>query len=158
MTPESTAPRQTQAIVIEAPGGPEVMTLTQVQVAPPGPGEVRLVQKAIGLNYIDVYHRSGQYKVPRLPFTPGVEAVGVVEAVGPGVTDPKPGDRVGYVSTLGSYAQVRNIAATAVFPVPDGVSDEHAAAVMLKGMTAQYLLRQTVPLERGEQILFHAAA
>lgn len=158
MSTDSTTPRQTHAIVVAAPGDPDAMKLTPVEVGPPGPGEVRLLHKAIGVNYIDVYHRSGQYKVPRHPFTPGVEAVGVVEAVGLGINDLRPGDRLGYVSTLGSYAELRNIAATATFPVPDAISDDDAAAIMLKGMTAQYLLRQTVPLERGDQILFHAAA
>lgn len=158
MTPESTGPRQTQAIVVAAPGGPEVLTLAEVEVGPPGPGEIRVIQKAIGVNYIDVYHRSGQYKVPRLPFTPGMEGVGIVDAVGLGVTDLRPGDRVGYAANLGAYARVRLLPATAALPVPEGVSDEEAAAIMMKGLTAQYLLRQTVPLERGDQILFHAAA
>jgi NADPH:quinone reductase len=158
MTQESTVARQAQAIVVAAPGGPEVLTPAEVEVAAPGPGEIRVVQKAIGVNYIDVYHRSGQYKVPRLPFIPGMEGVGIIDAVGLGVTDLRPGDRVGYASNLGAYAQVRLLPATAALPVPEGVSDEQAASIMLKGLTAQYLLRQTVPLEPGDQILFHAAA
>jgi NADPH2:quinone reductase len=120
---------------------------------------VRLRQTAIGLNYIDVYFRSGLYPPPGLPFTPGLEAAGVVEAVGDGVLDLKAGDRVAYASPpLGAYAAERLMPADKVVPVPDGVADEQAAAMMLKGMTAWYLLRRTYEVKRGQTILFHAAA
>jgi NADPH2:quinone reductase len=127
-------------------------------VGEPGPGELRLRQQAIGINYIDVYHRTGQYKVPSLPFTPGMEGIGVVDAIGANVTDVRVGDRVAYAASLGAYAAVRLIQARLVVPVPDTISNEQAAAMMMKGLTAQYLLRQTVTLGRGDTILFHAAA
>ncbi|MES1207587.1 MAG: quinone oxidoreductase [Pseudomonadota bacterium] len=146
-----------KAIVVEQPGGVEVMRWIDVSVGDPGPGQLRLRQQAIGLNFIDIYQRSGLYKVAT-PFTPGAEAVGVVEAVGPGVTDFRRGERVAYAGGVGAYAQVRLIAAAAVVPVPDTISDEHAAALMLKGLTAEYLLRQTLPLGPGDRVLFHAAA
>jgi len=133
------------------------MKLVDRPVGEPGPGEVRLRQSAAGLNFADVYFRTGLYKAP-LPFTPGMEGAGVVEAVGPGVTDLRPGQRVAYPWGLGAYAQVRLIAADKVVVLPDAISDEQAAAMMLKGLTAQYLLRQTLPLSSGDTILFHAAA
>jgi NADPH2:quinone reductase len=146
------------AIRVHEAGGPEVLKYEEVEVGQPGPGEVRLRQTAIGLNYIDVYFRSGLYPAP-LPFTPGLEAAGVVEAVGDGVSDLKPGDRVAYASPpLGAYAAGRLMPADKVVPAPDGVSDEQAAAMMLKGMTAWYLLRRTFKVEPGQTILFHAAA
>jgi len=144
-------------IVVETPGGPEAMKLVDRPVGEPGPGEVRLRQSAAGLNFADVYFRTGLYKAP-LPFTPGMEGAGVVEAVGSGVTDLRAGQRVAYPWSLGAYAQVRLIAADRVVPLPDEISDEQAAAMMLKGLTAQYLLRQTLPLASGDTILFHAAA
>ena len=146
-----------KTIVVETPGGPEAMKLVDRPVGEPGPGEVRLRQSAAGLNFADVYFRTGLYKAP-LPFTPGMEGAGVVEAVGPGVTDLRPGQRVAYPWGLGAYAQVRLIAADKVVALPDAISDEQAAAMMLKGLTAQYLLRQTLPLSSGDTILFHAAA
>jgi len=146
-----------KTIVVETPGGPESMLLVDRSVGEPGPGEIRVRQTAIGLNFADVYFRSGLYKAAP-PFTPGMEAAGVIEAVGPGVTDLRPGQRVAYPWAIGAYAQARLIAAEKVVPVPDAISDEQAAAIMLKGLTAQYLLRQTLPLAAGDTILFHAAA
>ena len=146
-----------KAIRIHEPGGPEVLRWEEVEVGRPGPGEVRLRQTAVGLNFIDVYHRSGLYKLP-LPAVIGSEATGVVEEVGPGVADVGPGDRVGYAGAVGAYAQVRVIAADRLVPLPEGVSDAVAAAAMLKGMTAQYLLRRTCRVEPGDAVLIHAAA
>lgn len=147
------------AILIHETGGANVLSFEEIEVGAPGPGEVRLRQTAIGLNYIDVYFRTGLYPAPGLPFTPGLEAAGVVEAVGDGVRDVTAGDRVAYAAPpLGAYAAERLMPADKVVPVPDGVSDEQAAAMMLKGMTAWYLLRRTFPVESGQTILFHAAA
>jgi NADPH2:quinone reductase len=147
------------AIRVHATGGAEALAYEEVEVGQPGAGEVRLRQTAIGLNYIDVYFRTGLYPAPGTPFTPGLEAAGVVEAVGEGVRDVNVGDRVAYASPpLGAYAAERLMPAAKVVPVPDGVSDEQAAAMMLKGMTAWYLLRRTFPVESGQTILFHAAA
>ena len=144
-------------IVVESPGGPEAMKLVDRPVGEPGPGELRLRQSAAGLNFADVYFRMGLYKAP-LPFTPGMEGAGVIEAVGAGVTDLRVGQRVAYPWALGGYTQVRLLAADKVVALPDAISDEQAAAMMLKGLTAQYLLRQTLPLSAGDTILFHAAA
>ncbi len=146
-----------KAVRIHVPGGPEVLRWDEVEVGRPGPGEVRLAQTAVGLNFIDVYHRTGLYKLP-LPAVIGSEAVGVVEEVGPGVTELGAGDRVGYAGVVGAYAQARVIAADRLVPLPDTVSDATAAAAMLKGMTAQYLLRRTCRVERGDAVLVHAAA
>lgn len=147
------------AIRVHATGDADALVYDQVDVGPPGPGQVRLNQTAIGLNYIDVYFRTGLYPAPGLPFTPGLEGAGVVDAVGEGVTDLKAGDRVAYASPpLGAYAAERLMPADKVVPVPDGVSDDQAAAMMLKGMTAWYLLRRTFPVTSGQTILFHAAA
>jgi NADPH2:quinone reductase len=146
-----------KAIRIHANGGPEVLTLDDVEVGDPGPGQLRLRQTFIGLNFIDTYQRSGLYKVP-LPFTPGSEGAGVVEAIGPGVTEVKVGDRVAYAGVGGAYAEVRLLPAERAVPLPAGIDDRTAAAVMLKGMTAQYLLRQVRPLAAGDTILYHAAA
>ena len=146
-------------IRIEQHGGPEVLKVEQYEVGEPGPGEARVRQTAIGLNFIDTYFRSGLYPPPSgLPFTPGNEAAGVVEAVGEGVTEVKVGQRVAYASSLGAYADERLVPAKVLVPLPEGVSDEQAAAMMLKGMTAQYLLRQTYVVKRGDTILVHAAA
>ena len=146
------------AIRIHQPGGPEVLQWESVAVAEPGPGEARVRHTAVGLNYIDTYHRNGLYKVP-LPSGIGVEAAGVVEAVGPGVTDISKGDRVAYGGhPPGSYAEVRVMPADKLVKLPDDVSDRSAATLMLKGLTVQYLFRQTFPLKGGETILFHAAA
>jgi NADPH2:quinone reductase len=139
-------------------GGPEVLRYEQVEVGDPGPGQVRLRQTAIGLNFIDVYFRTGLYPAPALPFTPGQEGAGVVEAVGDGVTEVKVGERVAYAGPLGGYAESRLIPADRLVPIPDAISDQQAAAMMLKGMTAQYLLRRTFPVQAGQTILFHAAA
>lgn len=147
------------AIRIHEHGGPEVMRWEQVEVGSPGPGEVRLRHTAVGLNFIDVYLRTGLYPVPSLPCVLGKEGVGVVEAVGDDVADLEVGDRVAYVNApLGSYAEERLYPAGHVVPIPEGIDDRTAAAVMLKGMTAQYLLHQTRPVRPGETILFHAAA
>jgi NADPH2:quinone reductase len=149
----------TQAIRIHETGGPEVLTWDTVEVGAPGPGEVRLTQSAVGLNYIDVYHRTGLYPLPALPTAIGMEAAGQVESVGEGVTDFKPGDRVAYAAPpLGAYAQVRLMPADRLVKLPDGISDQQAAAMMLQGMTVQYLIRRTFRVNKGDTVLFHAAA
>jgi NADPH:quinone reductase len=146
------------AIRFQQTGGPEVLKWESVSVGDPGQGEARVRQTAVGLNYIDTYHRSGLYKVP-LPSGIGSEAAGVVEAVGSGVTDVKPGDRVAYSGgPLGAYAQVRVMPTDRLVTLPAAISDRAAATLMLKGLTVQYLLRQTFPLKGGETILLHAAA
>ena len=148
----------THAIRIHQTGGPEVLQWEAVQVGKPGPGEIRLRQAAAGLNYIDVYHRTGAYPV-QTPATPGMEGAGVVEEVGAGVTEMKVGDRVAYASApMGAYAEARLMPADRVVKVPDGISDVQAASMMLKGMTAQYLLRRTYRVKAGDTILVHAAA
>lgn len=147
-----------RAIRVHQYGGPEVLLYEETVVGDPGPGELRIRHTAIGVNYIDTYYRSGLYPVASLPFVPGSEGAGVVAAVGKDVTDFKEGDRVAYASTPGSYAEERLISASAVVKTPDGVADETAAAMMLKGMTAQYLLRRTYVVKPGDVILFHAAA
>jgi NADPH2:quinone reductase len=148
----------THAIRIHKTGGPEVLTWEEVALGKPGQGEVRIRHTAIGLNYIDTYHRSGLNPLP-LPTTIGMEAAGVVEELGPGVADLKPGDRVAYGGgPLGAYAETRNVAADRLVPLPAGVSDQQAAAMMLKGMSAKYLIRRTYPVKRGDTILIHAAA
>ncbi|MCA3574297.1 MAG: quinone oxidoreductase [Aestuariivirga sp.] len=147
-----------KAIRFSETGGPEVMKLADVDVERPGPGQVRVRQTAIGLNYIDTYHRSGLYPVP-LPSGLGLEAAGVVEEVGEGVTSLKAGDRIAYgVGALGAYAEVRNLPANRITRLPAGISDETAAGMMLKGMTVRYLLRATYKVQPGETILLHAAA
>lgn len=148
-----------KAIRIHEAGGPEVLRWEEVEVPDPGPGEVLLRHTAVGLNYIDVYFRTGTYAGPQPPFTPGLEAAGVVEAVGPGVSDLSVGDRVAYASApMGAYAQHRVMPAERVVRVPESIGDEAAAGMMLKGMTAQYLLRQTYQVQSGQTILIHAAA
>jgi len=147
----------TKAIRFHAPGGPEVLRLEDVTVGEPGPGEVRLRHTAIAVNYVDTYHRSGLYPVP-LPATPGVEAAGVVEAVGPGVASPKVGERVVYTGPIGGYAEVRLLAADRCVAIPAGVSDLTAAAVFTKGLTVDALVRRTHPVQAGETVLVHAAA
>jgi NADPH2:quinone reductase len=147
-----------QAIRFEKTGGPEVLIWQQVSVDKPGPGQVRLKHKAVGLNYIDTYQRSGLYQVP-LPSGLGGEGCGVVEELGPGVGDLKIGDRVAYAGgPLGAYTEERVMPADRLVPVPDGISDQEAAAMMLKGMTAWYLIRRTHVVKPGETILVHAAA
>ena len=147
----------THAIRVHHTGGPEVLEWQEVEVGGPGPGEVRLRQEAVGLNFIDVYHRTGLYP-QELPFTPGVEGAGVVEAVGPDVRDLKVGDRVAYGGPIGSYAEQRLIPADRLVKLPDSISSEQAAAAMLQGMTAHMLLRSVHRVEAGETILVHAAA
>jgi NADPH:quinone reductase len=147
-----------KAIRISKQGGPEVMQWEDVQVGDPGPGEARVRHKAIGLNYLDTYQRSGLYKIA-LPSGMGNEGSGVVEAVGPGVTHVKAGDRVAYTGgPIGAYAEVRNMPAERLVVLPEGITFETGAAMMLKGCTAEYLLRQTYKVKAGETILFHAAA
>jgi NADPH2:quinone reductase len=138
-------------------GGPEAMVWERVEVAEPGPGEARVRHTAVGLNFLDTYFRSGLYPVP-LPFVPGAEAAGVVEAVGPGVGQVRPGDRVAYAGSTGAYAQVRIISADALVKLPDDIPDQVAAAVLLQGMTARFLIREVYPVQSGETILLHAAA
>jgi NADPH:quinone reductase len=146
------------AIRFEKPGGPDVLSWQQVEVGKPGQGQVRLRHTAVGLNYIDTYHRSGLYSLP-MPSGLGSEGAGVVEEVGPGVSGLKSGDRVAYAGgPIGAYAEERVMPAERLVPVPDGISDEQAAAMMLKGMTAWYLVRRTYPIKRGDTILIHAAA
>ena len=146
------------AIRFHRNGGPEVLQWESVEVGEPGAGEARVRHTATGVNYIDTYHRSGLYKLA-LPSGVGTEGAGVVEAVGPGVTDVRPGDHVAYSGgPLGAYSEVRIMPADRLVKLPDGVSDKVAATLMLKGLTVQYLLRQTFPLKGGETILFHAAA
>jgi NADPH:quinone reductase len=139
-----------KAISITETGGPEVMRWEDVEVGEPGEGQARIRHTAVGVNYIDTYHRSGLYSLP-LPTGLGSEGAGVVEAVGPGVTVVKPGDRVAYAGGgPGSYAEERVLPAAALVPIPGGVSDRIAAAIMLKGMTSQYLIRRTYPVKAGE--------
>ena len=145
------------AIRVHEVGGPEVLKWEEVEVGDPGPGEVRLRQEAAGVNFIDVYHRTGLYPQP-LPFIPGVEGAGVVEAIGSGVTNVQVGDRVAYGGPVGGYAEVRLIPADRVVKLPDGISAEAAAAMMLKGMTAEMLLKRVYPVKPGDTILVHAAA
>jgi NADPH2:quinone reductase len=146
------------AIRFEKTGGPEVLAWQEVEVARPGEGQVRLRHTAVGVNYIDTYQRSGLYSLP-LPSGLGSEAAGVVEEVGSGVAGLRPGDRVAYAGgPIGAYAEMRVMPADRLVPVPAGVTDQQAAAMMLKGMTAWYLLRRTHPVKRGETILVHAAA
>jgi NADPH2:quinone reductase len=146
-----------KAIRFHETGGPEMLKYEDVDLAAPGPGQVRVRHTAIGVNFIDTYHRSGLYKLP-LPSGLGSEAAGVVDALGAGVTTLKTGDRVAYAGALGAYAEANNVGADKLVKLPDGVSDETAAAAMLKGMTVQYLLKRTYPVQRGQTILFHAAA
>ena len=143
---------------IHETGGPDRLAWEQIDVAEPGPGEVRLRQTAVGLNFIDVYHRTGLYALPSLPAVLGREAAGVVESVGSGVARFAPGDRVAYALHPGAYAETRVIPEDALVALPPEISDRQAAAVMLKGLTAQYLLRRTYRVRPGDTILFHAAA
>ncbi len=146
-----------QRVVVHAQGGPEVMVLEEAELAPPGPGEVQLQQTAIGLNYMDVYQRSGAYPLT-LPSGLGLEAAGVVTAVGEGVEDIGVGARVAYGPVLGAYASHRNAPAGRVVKIPDGVSDETAAAALMKGLTVEYLLTRTHKVSAGEDVLFYAAS
>ncbi len=148
----------THAIQIHATGGPEVLQWEEVAVGEPGPGEVLLRQSAVGLNFIDVYFRTGTYPSPGLPFIPGMEAVGVIEALGPGVEGLRVGERVAYGRNMGGYAERRLIAAAALVKVPENLQDQQVAAVMLQGMTTEYLLQRTYPVKAGDTIVFHAAS
>ena len=148
----------TKAIRIHVTGGPEVLKWEDIEVGDPGPGQVRLQQSACGLNYIDVYGRSGMYPVGDLPAVLGMEGVGVIDAVGEGVDNFTAGDRVAYPMNLGAYAEVRLIDASVLVSLPDSISDETAAAMMLKGLTAHYLLHRTYPVQSGDSILVYAAA
>jgi len=145
------------AVRVHTVGGPEALVVEEVAVGQPGPGEVLVRHTAIGVNFIDTYFRSGLYKT-QLRLTPGNEAAGVIEAVGEGVTEVKAGDRVVYMHSPGAYVQARVVPAEKLIPLPDGISDEVGAAVLLKGLTAQYLLRRTHQVEDGQTLLVHAAA
>jgi NADPH2:quinone reductase len=146
-----------KAIRVHTPGGPEVLRYEDVDVAEPGPGQVRIRQFAIGLNFIDIYHRTGLYPLPT-PFIPGSEGAGEVVSVGEGVDAFLPGDRVAYAGSLGAYAEERLVPAAQLVKLPGAIDFEVAAAVMLKGLTTQYLLRRTFRVEAGQTILIHAAA
>ncbi|MCH8858582.1 MAG: quinone oxidoreductase [Proteobacteria bacterium] len=146
-----------KAIRIHKTGGPDVLTLEDITLAPPGPHEVRIRHTVIGVNFLDIYHRSGLYPLP-LPSGIGSEAAGVVELAGDNVADLKPGDRVAYTGVVGSYAQEANVPAARTVKLPDSISDEIAAGSLLKGLTAHYLLRWLYPVKSGETILVHAAA
>ncbi len=149
----------TKAIRIHAYGGPEAMQWDDVPTPEPGPGEALVRHEAVGLNYIDVYFRTGLYKAPSLPATLGMEAAGTVSAVGPGVADIAVGDRVAYaMGPIGAYATERVIAADRLLKLPDGIDFKTAAAMMLQGMTAQYLIRRTYRVKSGDTIVVHAAA
>ena len=149
----------TKAIRIHETGGPEVLRWEEVDVGAPGAGEVRLKHTAVGLNYIDVYHRTGLYPLPAIPAVIGMEGAGVVEEVGEGIVNIRPGDRVAYAAPPpGSYAEARLMPADRVIKLPDGISDQQAAAMMLQGMTVQYLIRRTCRVKKGDSVLFHAAA
>jgi NADPH2:quinone reductase len=147
----------TRVVAVNAVGGPEVLSLEDWPLGEPGPGQARVRQTAIGLNFIDTYQRSGLYPMA-LPFVGGNEGAGVVTAVGEGVTEVKVGDRVCYQGTPGAYAEERLAPVEKLVPIPDGIDDRVAAAIMLKGLTAYYLLFKTWPVQKGETILWHAAA
>jgi NADPH2:quinone reductase len=146
-----------KAIVVHEVGGPEQLSWEDVPAPTPGPGEAVVRQTAVGLNFIDVYHRTGLYKQPT-PFVVGQEGAGVVESVGEGVTVVKPGDRVGYAAVQGTYAELAKLPAVRLVPLPKTIDDRTAAAIMLKGLTAEYLLRRCARLKSGDTILWHAAA
>ena len=146
------------AVRVHKTGGPEVLTYEQVEVGAPGPGQVKIKQHAAGINFIDTYFRSGLYKAPSMPFISGNEGAGEVVAVGDGVTELKVGDRVGYVLPLGCYAEERLAPADRLVKLPNGITGEQAAAMMLKGMTVSYLLKRTFKVQKGHNVLIHAAA
>lgn len=148
-----------KAIRVHHTGGPDVLTYEDISIAAPGPGEVHIRNEAIGLNFLDVYFRTGLYPAPKgLPFVPGNEGAGVILSVAADVRDFRAGDRVAYADPMGSYADERLIPAARLVKLPDAIEFGQAASMMLKGMTAQYLLRQTFPVKQGDTILFHAAA
>ncbi|MFK7879846.1 quinone oxidoreductase family protein [Roseobacter sp.] len=147
-----------KTVMIERSGGSEVMALCELDIGAPDPGEVRIAHKTCGLNFIDIYQRSGLYPL-ELPHALGMEAAGVIEAVGAGVNHLKPGDRAAYAATPpGAYAEARVMPAAQVCQLPDGISFDEAAAMMLKGMTVEYLFHRTTPIAKGDTVLFHAAA
>jgi NADPH2:quinone reductase len=147
-----------RSIIIEEAGGPDNLKLVETEVGAPGPGEIRIAHKACGLNFIDVYQRTGLYPLT-LPHALGMEAAGIVEAVGDGVTHLKPGDRAAYAATPpGAYCDARVMPAAQVCPLPDAISFEDAASIMLQGMTVEYLFHRVSPLKAGDKVLFHAAA
>ncbi len=149
-----------QAIRFHSTGGPEVLQLEEVEVGDPGPGEVRMRHVAVGLNFADTYFRNGTYPIP-LPAGMGVEAAGVIQAVGPGVTGFAPGDRVtytGFINTLGAYSTERVVAAAPLIKLPEGIAFETAAAMTMRGLTSAYLMRRIYPFKEGDTILLHAAA
>jgi NADPH2:quinone reductase len=146
------------AVRVHKTGGPEVLTYEEVDVPAPGRGEIRIKQRACGINFIDTYFRTGLYPAPQMPFIPGNEAAGEVTAVGEGVTEFKVGDRVTYNITHGGYAAERLLPAERAIKLPDGISEEKAAGMMLKGMTARYLLRSVYKVDKGSTVLMHAAA
>jgi len=148
----------TKAIQINEAGGADKLIWTDIEVGDPGTGEIRIKQNACGLNYIDIYVRSGLYPIESYPATIGMEAAGVIEAVGEGVTDFAVGDRVAYPMVLGGYAETRVMSTAKVVKLPDGITDETAAAMMLKGLTAHYLLFRTYKVQPGDNILVYAAA
>lgn len=145
------------AVVVHEPGGPEAFRIEERSIPEPGEGEILLRHTAIGLNFLDVYHRSGLYPMD-MPVVIGSEGAGVVEKVGAGVSTLKEGDRVAYAPALGAYAQHRTIAADRVVRTPDGIDDNQAAAMMLQGTTVEYLIRRTYPVQQGDTVLLHAAA
>lgn len=148
-----------RAIRVHEPGGPEVLRWEEYEPGRPSADEILIRQQAIGVNFIDIYFRSGLYQPPSLPFTPGMEGAGIIEAVGSAVQDLAPGERVAYAAgPPGAYAERRILKADRAVPLPQSISVEQAAAMMLKGMTAQYLLHRSYPLRAGETILVHAAA
>lgn len=149
---------QTKAVTFHETGGPEVLRYETVEVGEPGPGQALIRQAAIGLNYIDVYFRDGTYPVKKYPVINGMEAAGTVEAVGPETEHVQVGDRVTYCMVLGSYAGHRIIDAWNLIKIPDGMTDEKAAAITLRGLTVQYLLKSSYPVQKGDTILIHAAA
>ena len=147
------------AVRVHKVGGPEVLTYEEIEVGAPGQGQIKVKQHACGVNFIDVYFRMGMYPSPvGLPFVAGNEGAGEVTAVGPGVTDFKVGDHVGYVTGLGCYAAERLVAADRAVKVPDGIGHEQVAGMMLKGMTVEYLVRRTFKVEKGMNVFVHAAA
>lgn len=148
----------TKAIRVHTYGGPDVMKWEDVPAPEPGPGEALVKQEAVGLNYIDVYFRTGLYKAPSMPVTIGMEGAGTVAAVGSGVTDVAVGDRVAYAGALGAYAMERTIGADRLVKLPSGIDSRTGAAMMLQGMTAQYLVRRTYKVKSGDTIVVHAAA
>ena len=145
-------------IVARTAGGPEVLEWTVLDTPAPGPGEARVAQKAIGVNFIDTYYRSGSYPWPSTPLIPGAEAAGVIDAIGPGVRDLAVGDRVAYVMQVGAYRTRRVVPAERLVKLPDAIDFDVAASVMLKGLTAQFLLTSCYPIKAGDTVLVHAAA